>query len=237
MKVPFTIIDLAPACSSLSTQSPRSMTNTSEMPPRSPECHIINMCFHVMMCSLSFGRVLATDDLMRFDSVPRGTTEASRPTKHTRKTMGPNAIPACACFVTTKTAMIPLNMKITVSASEDICFNKKEHNAMLSSDKCGGTYEPMRIELNTTVMIPDKPTHSAKENVKKHDMKTKRIACAGEAPMRQNRRIKIYTIAKAKPKAIEPTREPAIVPSNFSGSSKPCLFSASNTVIATASLI
>eukprot|EP00443_Scrippsiella_acuminata_P018572 CAMPEP_0115348740 /NCGR_PEP_ID=MMETSP0270-20121206/95559_1 /TAXON_ID=71861 /ORGANISM="Scrippsiella trochoidea, Strain CCMP3099" /LENGTH=248 /DNA_ID=CAMNT_0002770717 /DNA_START=247 /DNA_END=993 /DNA_ORIENTATION=+ len=127
MKVPFTIVAFAPACSSLSTQSPSSKTNTKDTPPRSPECHIMNMCFQVMTWSLSLGRLWATVVFMTLDSILRGTTEAILLT------------PPFTSFVATKTAMMPLNRKITVSMRLEICFSKKEHKAMLSADKCGGT--------------------------------------------------------------------------------------------------
>merc|ERR1712232_408200 len=113
-----------------------------------------------------------------------GAIEANLPAMQKRHVARPKQMPRFTFCVTTKTAMMPLNMKMTVSASVDICFNKKEHKAILSADKCGGTYEPMRIELKTTVMIPDISSHSARENVKKQERRTKRMACAGEAPMR-----------------------------------------------------
>mmetsp|Transcript_62437 Transcript_62437/g.190945 ORF Transcript_62437/g.190945 Transcript_62437/m.190945 type:complete len:306 (+) Transcript_62437:381-1298(+) len=131
-KVPLTMVFFV----SLLTQSPSSITSTIEMPPRSPECHIMNMCFQEIMCCLSLGNRLPTMSLIAFESKPNGTMDMNLPIRQTTDMITPNSTPR-PWSATMKTAKIPTKMKMSESAKEDICFSKKEHNAMPSVDRWG----------------------------------------------------------------------------------------------------
>jgi len=130
---------------SSSTHSPISRAKTNETPPRRPECHIMKRCAGEIMIFRSAGRRLATTRLMTLDTMPMGTTATKRPTRQKPMTHMLRCRP-WPPRSTTKTPWTPQNMKISVSASEEVCRSRKEAMDMLSADRCPLANWPMKME-------------------------------------------------------------------------------------------
>mmetsp|Transcript_61701 Transcript_61701/g.177627 ORF Transcript_61701/g.177627 Transcript_61701/m.177627 type:complete len:297 (+) Transcript_61701:337-1227(+) len=219
-----------------STHGPNSVTSTKEMPPRRPECHIMTKCFHEIMCSFSFGKRLPTKRLMKLESKPIGRIAKTRATRQKPDKKRPSFNPRPP-VVTAKMPMTPENKKISVSANDDICFNKKLAKAMLSLDKWTAEYEPMMMELNNTAIIPENSSNSPNAKVKKQDTNIMSTACAGDAPVCPKRKTRMARTAKDTPTNTDPKNTFNMPAASIAMEPTPCSFTDRKSVIATASLI
>mmetsp|Transcript_91960 Transcript_91960/g.297578 ORF Transcript_91960/g.297578 Transcript_91960/m.297578 type:complete len:242 (-) Transcript_91960:881-1606(-) len=145
--------------SSSFTHSSRERVRTSAMPPRSPACHIMIMCFQLSMRRFSRGRCLPTWLLMPLDTRARGNVARPRPRRQKSMSQRPNWQP----LAVEKTAAKPTKRKTDMSAKLAICFRRKEARMEPSMERCGRATALTVMPQKRSVMIPDiLNTYSAK---------------------------------------------------------------------------
>mmetsp|Transcript_12689 Transcript_12689/g.35072 ORF Transcript_12689/g.35072 Transcript_12689/m.35072 type:complete len:238 (-) Transcript_12689:1000-1713(-) len=124
---------------------------TKAMPPRRPACHIMNMCLGEIMRRFSFSSFFPTCALMMLQTPAKGKVARALPSRQNSMTKQPSLKPSGR----EREIASPTKRKTAMSASDESCFSRNEHNREPSTDRWFGTKELMTMPQKRMQMMPD----------------------------------------------------------------------------------